>query len=179
MSFKPWLPAVDGVRSHHSWNWPKNMGRQTRIMKKHGKKAARFRKVELDALIEEITVDADGDAEQIWALREAFEDNIALPGQGFVMGAPVSVIAFDFDGNERRGLTAKCRGADGRKHTVSAADVSMAPGSSGARYVAAYRKWMGLTPYRRHRLPQQARAGLRAKTAASILRDMLSCWCCR
>ena len=116
-------------------------------MKKHGKKAARFDKVELDALIEEITVDADGDAEQIWAFRQAFEDNIALPGQGFVMGAPVSVIAFDFDGNERRGLTAKCRGADGRKHTVSAADVSMAPGSSGARYVAAYRKWMGLTPY--------------------------------
>lgn len=111
------------------------------------KKTTRLDKAELDALIEEITVDAYGDAEQLWAFRQAFEDNIALPSEGFVMGAPVSVIAFDFDGNERRGLTAECRGADGRKHTVSAADVSMAPGSSGARYVAAYRKWMGLAPY--------------------------------
>jgi len=40
---------------------------------------------------------------RLWAFRQAFEDNIALPSKGFVMGAPVSVIAFDFDGNERRG----------------------------------------------------------------------------
>jgi hypothetical protein len=73
-------------------------------MKKHGKKAARLDEVELDALIEEITVDAYGDAEQLWAFRQAFEDNIALPSEGFVMGAPVGVIAFDFDGNERRGF---------------------------------------------------------------------------
>lgn len=101
----------------------------------------------MDALIEEITVDAYGEDEQFWAFRQAFEDNVNLPCDGSVMGGPVTVIAFDYDGNERRGLTAKCRGADGREHVVAAADVTMAPDSEGSRYVAAYRKWMGLAPY--------------------------------
>jgi hypothetical protein len=33
----------------------------------------------LDALIEEITVDAYGDDEQLWAFRQAFEDEVTLP----------------------------------------------------------------------------------------------------
>ena len=70
-----------------------------------------------------------------------------MPAEGSVVGEPVQVIAFDYDGNERRGLTAKCRGADGREHVVAAADVTMASGSEASRYVAAYRKWMGLAPY--------------------------------
>ena len=111
------------------------------------KKALQLGQADLDELIEDITTDAYGGAEQLWAFRKAFEDNIALPTEGFVIGTPVRVLAFDFDGNERRGLTARCRGADGRTHNASAADLSMAPGSGGARYVAAYRKWMGLTAY--------------------------------
>ena len=30
----------------------------------------------LDELIEEITVDANGEDEQLWAFRQAFEDNV-------------------------------------------------------------------------------------------------------
>jgi len=111
------------------------------------KKASRLAPADLDTLIEEILVDAYGGQEQLWAFRQAFEDNIALPAEGSVVGEPVSVIAFDYDGNERRGLTAKCRGADGGKHIVAAADVMMPPDSVTSRYVAAYRKWMGLAPY--------------------------------
>jgi hypothetical protein len=33
----------------------------------------------LDELIEEITVDASGNDEQLWAFRQAFEDNIDVP----------------------------------------------------------------------------------------------------
>ena len=40
----------------------------------------------LDKLIEEITVDAYGDDEQLWAFRQAFEDDVALPADGFVIG---------------------------------------------------------------------------------------------
>jgi hypothetical protein len=54
----------------------------------------------------------------------------------------VVVLEFDYDGNERRGLTAKCRGADGRKHVVAAADLVVASDSTASRYLAAYRKWM-------------------------------------
>ena len=63
----------------------------------------------LDKLVNEITVDAYGDDEKLWAFRQAFEDDITLPADGFVIGKPVSVVEIDYDGNERRGLTAKCR----------------------------------------------------------------------
>ncbi|MBI4455946.1 MAG: hypothetical protein HY644_08610 [Acidobacteria bacterium] len=101
----------------------------------------------LDELIEEIIVDAYGDDEQLWAFRQALEDNITLPCDGLVIGEPVSVIDFDYDGNERRGLTARCRGSDGLKHVVAAADVVLLQRSEGACFLAAYRKWLGLKPY--------------------------------
>jgi hypothetical protein len=101
----------------------------------------------LDELIEEITVDAYGDDEQLWAFRQAIEDEVSLPADGFVIGEPVEVVEIDYDGNERRGLTAKCRRVDGSEHLVGAAEVVFPEKSSGARYVAAYRKWLGLEPY--------------------------------
>lgn len=102
---------------------------------------------ELEELIDEITVDAYGDDEMLWAFRQAFEDNVDLPSDGFVIGEPVSVIEFVYDGNERRGLTALCRREDGSEHAVAAADIVLPKRSKGARYVAAYRKWLGLDPF--------------------------------
>ncbi|MDY6823515.1 MAG: tetratricopeptide repeat protein [Thermodesulfobacteriota bacterium] len=101
----------------------------------------------LDDLIEEITVDAYGDDEQLWAFRQAFEDDVALPADGFVIGEPVSVIAVDYDGNERRGLTARCRREDGSEYGVALCDVVLPQASAGARYFAAYRRWLNLDPY--------------------------------
>jgi hypothetical protein len=101
----------------------------------------------LDKLIDEITVDAYGDDEILWAFRQAFEDDVTLPADGFVIGEPVSVIEIDYDGNERRGLTAKCRREDGSEHVVAASDVLFPEGSSGPLFLAAYRRWLGLEPY--------------------------------
>jgi tetratricopeptide (TPR) repeat protein len=102
---------------------------------------------DLDQLIEEITVDAYGDDEKLWAFRQAFEDEVAMPCDGFVIGEPVSIVEFDYDGNERRGLTARCRREDGSEHVVAASDVVLPRHSGGARYVAAYRRWLGLEPF--------------------------------
>jgi hypothetical protein len=102
---------------------------------------------DLDELIESITIDAYGDDEKLRAFRQAFEDEIALPSDGFVIGEPVSVVKIDYDGNVRRGLTARCRREDGSEHVVAASDVVLRQNSSGARHVAAYRKWLGLDPY--------------------------------
>ena len=101
----------------------------------------------LDELIEEITVDAYGDDEQLWAFRQAFEDEVALPADGFVIGEPVSLITVDYDGNERRGLTARCRREDGAEYVVAASDVILQQTSAGARHIAAYRRWLNLDPY--------------------------------
>jgi len=100
----------------------------------------------LDELIEEITVDAYGDDEQLRAFRQAFEDEVPLPADGFVIGEPVSLMAVDYDGNERRGLTAKCRREDGSEYVVAAPDVVLPQASAGARYIAAYRRWLNLDP---------------------------------
>ena len=102
----------------------------------------------LDELIEEITVDANGDDEQLWAFRQAFEDGITVPCDATVVGEPVQVMKFDFDGNIRRGLTATCRRADGTRHVVSAVDVAIPLRAQGGRYLAASRRWMGLAPLR-------------------------------
>ena len=98
----------------------------------------------LDDLIEEIIVDAYGEDEQLWAFRQVIEDELALPADGFVIGEPVSVVEIDYDGNERRGLTARCRREDGSEHVVVASEVMFPRGSRGERYLAAYRKWLGL-----------------------------------
>lgn len=100
----------------------------------------------LNELIEEITADACGDDAKLRAFRQAFEDNINVPCDGFVIGEPVSVIEFDYAGHPRRGLTARCRREDGSEHVVAAADVVLPQSSSGVRYVSAYRRWLGLEP---------------------------------
>ncbi|HEV3198843.1 MAG TPA: hypothetical protein VGZ73_13080 [Bryobacteraceae bacterium] len=110
-------------------------------------------------LIAQITVDAYGDDEQLWAFRQAFEDGVAVPRDAFVIGEPVSVVKFDYAGNGRRGLTAKCRRPNGREYVVAASDVVFPQGTEGARYVAAYRIWMGLTPF-----PPETAALLAGKT---------------
>jgi len=104
---------------------------------------------DLDRMIEEITAGARTGDEQFRAFRQALDDAGFLPSDGFVIGEPVSILAFDYDGNERRGLTARCRRDDGSEHVVAATEVVLPPRSSGARCLAVYRKWLGLDPFPR------------------------------
>ena len=111
---------------------------------------------ELDDLIDEITVDAYGEEEQLWAFHQALEENVSLPCAATVIGEPVQVIKIDYDGNARRGLTAKCRRADGAEHVVGVADLILAPGSSHEKYFAAYRQWMGMEPRQANPRPRKS-----------------------
>jgi hypothetical protein len=122
----------------------------------------------LDKLMEEITGDAYTDDEQLWAFQQAFEDDVPLPADGFVIGEPVAVVEIDYDGNERRGLTARCRREDGSDHVIAAADVLFPEGSIGARHVAAYRRWLGIEPYPAG-LPAPSRRKRRHKAMAEDL----------
>jgi tetratricopeptide (TPR) repeat protein len=122
----------------------------------------------LDQLIEEITVDTHGDDKQLWAFRQAFEDSISVPCDGFVIGEPVSVVAFEYDGNERRGLTARCRRDDGSEHVVAASEVVLPARTSAARLLAAYRKWLGIEPFPREVAPPSRRKRQHKVTAADL-----------
>ena len=102
---------------------------------------------DLDELIEGIIVGAYGDNEKFCAFHQVFEDNVSLPTEAFVIGEPVSIIEIAFDGSELRRLTAKLRREDGSEYVIALCDIVFPERSPGARYVAAYRKWLGLDPY--------------------------------
>ena len=97
-------------------------------------------------LPEDITIGILDENEQLQAFRQAFQENINVPCDGFVIDEPVSVIEFDYVDNARRGITAKCRRADGSEYTIAAAEIELSPHSGGADYLAAYRKWLGIAP---------------------------------
>jgi hypothetical protein len=101
----------------------------------------------LDELIDEFTVWAAGDDERVLAFLQALEKHVPLPCDGFVIGEPVSVVKFDYQGNQRRGLTAKRRRVDGCEYEVTASEVALPADTPGSHYLAAYRKWMGVEPY--------------------------------
>ncbi len=87
-------------------------------------------------------MDAYGEDEQLWAFLQAFEDNILLPADVCVIGEPVSVTEIDYDGNTRRGLIAVCRKTSGAEYVIALSETVFPEGAQGARYVAAYLKWL-------------------------------------
>ena len=113
---------------------------------------------EIEKLLEEILVDAYGEDEQLWAFRQAFEDAVALPAGGTVIGVAVSVTKIEYDGNPQQGLRATCKKADGQIYEVALADVNFPDDSSATPYLKAYRQWLGLAAPRKPR-----RAVLRVK----------------
>jgi tetratricopeptide (TPR) repeat protein len=114
--------------------------------------------VDLEHLVAEITTAAHGEDEQIRAFHRSLEKGVDVPCDAFVIGEPVSVVSFDYDGNQRRGIVVCCRREDGSEHVISASEIALAPRSHGGPILAAYRKWLGLDP-----LPGQAASPTRRK----------------
>ena len=100
---------------------------------------------DLDAVIETVIVDAYGDVEQYTAFLTIIEEQTPLPAAATLLGAPVTVVGFDFP-NEARGLTAACQTADGAGE-VALADLAFQPETETAWIHAAYRHFLGLAPF--------------------------------
>lgn len=101
----------------------------------------------IDDLIGEVTVDAYGPDEQLWAFRQVIEDTSRFPLAGQVVGVDVQVDMVDYEGDDRRGLLAVCR-RDGQHHTVSLLDVTLREpvDPETAQLMQAYRRWAGADP---------------------------------
>lgn len=98
----------------------------------------------IQELVDQITVDAYGD-EGYWSFRQAFEDHITFPLAATIVGVPAQVTEVDFDGDERRGLTATVT-RDDHTSTISLLDIELDDSETDAtRLVAAYRHWLGIT----------------------------------
>jgi uncharacterized protein (UPF0262 family) len=117
----------------------------SRPRKNGGRKApaadARLRlsAAELDALIEEATVDAYGDAEQRAGLFTMIEDNLALPFETEVLGVPVTVERVDLTNAEE--IVAICRRGRTRQ-AIPILELPLPdPPPDGAQWIEAYRRW--------------------------------------
>jgi len=105
------------------------------------KTKARIAKADLDALVEEATVDAHDESEQVSGLFTMIQDNLDVPFKTKVLGADVTVECIDLDRREQ--IVAVC--ARGReRQTISILDLPLpTPRPEGSEWIDAYRHWLG------------------------------------
>jgi hypothetical protein len=95
---------------------------------------------ELDALVDEATVDAYGEDEQLTGFAVMIEDNLAMPFETTVLGVTVTVRKVD---QTMSGIVAVCvRGR--HRQAIPILDLPLPdPPPEGAEWIAAYRHWAG------------------------------------
>jgi hypothetical protein len=93
----------------------------------------------LDAMIEEATVDAYNDEEQITGLFTMLEEHLALPFDTEMLGITVTATKIDLTaGNE---IVAICR-RDAHKQAIPILDLPLPdPAPDGVEWIDAYRRW--------------------------------------
>jgi hypothetical protein len=90
-------------------------------------------------LIEEATVDADGDAEQLVGFVTMLEERLAVPFQTSVLGADVTVTRIDQ--SDDGSIVAICRRGASRQR-IPILDLPLPdPLPKGAEWIEAYRTW--------------------------------------
>jgi hypothetical protein len=97
---------------------------------------------ELDALIEELTIDAYNDEDQLSGFLVGAQEALTRGEPATIVGVGVEVVKVDCGPDARTGLTARVRRA-GAIYEVALADLAFASGSQLGLVVAAYRRWQG------------------------------------
>jgi hypothetical protein len=96
-------------------------------------------KARLAEMIEQATVDAYGDSEQITGWLTMLEENLAVPFETKVLGVLVTVERVDLDGSEQ--IVAICRRGRARQ-SLPIIDLPLPrPLPDGAEWIEAYRHW--------------------------------------
>jgi hypothetical protein len=90
-------------------------------------------------MIEEATVDAYGEAEQLVGLYTMLEEHLAVPFETTVLGAPVTVIGVDL--TRRDEIVAVCSRGRFRQPIPILDLVLPSPAPAGAEWIEAYRHW--------------------------------------
>lgn len=98
-------------------------------------------RAELEAVIDEVTVDGSGEDEQWTGLFTMLEENLALPFTTTVLGAEVTVRCVDITPGGR----IVALGSRGRvQQAIGILDLPLPnPAPEGAEWIGAYRHWAG------------------------------------
>lgn len=100
---------------------------------------------ELDALIDDLTVDAYDDEEQLAGFLVGADEALRCGEPARIAGIEVEVIKVDSGPDARTGLTARVQ-RDGQTYEVAFADLTFDTDSQLGLLVTAYRRWQGRTP---------------------------------
>lgn len=100
----------------------------------------RLSKTQIEAMIEEATIDAYDDLEQATGWFTMFEQHVPLPFETTVLGIAVTVTSIDLRGSGQ--IVAICaRGRD--RQAISLVDVPLpSPRPAGSDWIEAYRHWL-------------------------------------
>jgi hypothetical protein len=96
-------------------------------------------KARLAEMIEQATVDAYGDSEQITGWFTMIEENLAVPFETKVLGIPVTIERVDLDRSET--IVAICRRGRVRQSLPIINLPLPTPLPDGAEWIEAYRRW--------------------------------------
>lgn len=88
-------------------------------------------------------VDAYGTDEQLTAFLTVFEEEVDLPCAAEILGVDIEVLAFDLEGDERRGLVVRCRRTGGPTDVVSLVDVRFESGTVAALAAGSFPELAG------------------------------------
>ncbi len=99
---------------------------------------ARQRDTELDSLIEEITVNAYDEDEQLMGFENALQE-ANLPCPGTVLGEDVQVLSVTI-ANDRPDLLATCQ-RNGKRYQIALLDIDIDADAETSRLIAAYQRW--------------------------------------
>lgn len=101
---------------------------------------ARQADAELDSLIDEITIDAHDQDEQLMGFENAFGEDANLPCHGRVVGQDIEILSISRADN-RAELIATCQ-RDGRRYEIALLDIDINADLDTSRLIAAYRRWI-------------------------------------
>jgi hypothetical protein len=100
---------------------------------------SRLTKARLAEMIEQATVDTYGDYEQITGWLTMIEENLTVPFETKVLGAPVTVERVDLDRDEQ--IVAICRRGRARQ-SLPIIDLPLPTAlPDGAEWIEGYRRW--------------------------------------
>jgi hypothetical protein len=98
-------------------------------------------KTQLDAMVEEATIDCYNQSEQITGLFTLIEDELTVPFQTQVLGVDVTVERVDLNSDEQ--IVAICS-REKLRQSIPLLDLPLpTQPPEGAEWIEAYRHWLG------------------------------------